>query len=525
MRYSAVQSQRQQAAMRMQRRQKAAPVAVAAPVGGWNTRDSLDQMKATDAVVMDNWFPGLGSVYTRGGSTAYANTLGGQVKMLAEFNAKGLRKFIAAANGNIWNISSSGAGVSLASGFGSDVWNTAQFDDASGGARMGLVNGNDAPQIYDGTTVGAMTISGSGLTVSLLNGIHVHKGRSYFWDNRTQDFWYSATNALGGVLVKFPLGRVTNGGGNLVGMGTWSVDAGDGMNDMAVFILSSGDVLIYLGDDPGTAANWQLKGRYSMGAPLATRGIKKVGSELFAITKSGYIPLSKALPGGKVVEGTSAISDKIRGAALDATRTYGANFGWEICHYPSRNMLLVNVPLSSVQIYQHVMNTETGAWTRFTGMNALTWSLYNDNLYYGKADGTVVLYDPTAHSDLGAAISCDCQTAWNYLGSRSQTKRATGIRPLMRTTGGALTYNIGVGFDFEAISTSISQSAQTLTSSAWDVSPWDTTPWAQDFVTSNLWSSIIGSGYALSMRMTVSSSTQGVDWFAVNYLCERGGVL
>jgi hypothetical protein len=480
-------------------------------------------MKASDAVVLDNWFPGLGAVSTRGGSSSYATGLGGQVKTLAEFNAKGLRKFIAAANGNIWDISAAGVGVSLASGFGNDAWQTAQFDDASGGPRMGLVNGNDAPQIYDGTTISAMPISGSGLTITNLNGIHIHKNRSYFWDNRTQDFWYSATNALGGVLTKFPLGRVTNGGGNLMCVGTWSRDAGNGMLDMIVFVLNSGDVLLYSGSDPGS--DFALVGRYSSGAPIAIRGCKKIDAELYLITKSGYLPLSRALPVGKSSGDLTAISDKIRGASLDATRTYGSNFGWEILQYPAKNMLIVNVPLSSVEIQQHVMNIETHAWCRFTNLNALTWSTYNDALYFGTGSGTVMLYDPTTHNDSGIAIPCDAQTAWNYLGDRRRTKRATAIRPLLRTTGGALTYNVGVGFDFNPISISITQSAPVFGSSAWDVSPWDVTPWAADFVTSNLWSSLNDDGYAISMRMKVASASQGVDWFATNYLVEPGGVL
>jgi hypothetical protein len=57
------------------------------------------------------------------------------------------------------------------------------------------------------------------------------------------------------------------------------------------------------------------------------------------------------------------------------------------------------------------------------------------------------------------------------------------------------------------------------------VSPWDVTPWAADFVTSNLWSSLNDDGYAISMRMKVASASQGVDWFATNYLVEPGGVL
>jgi hypothetical protein len=519
-------AQRQLAYLQKQRRQKAYPVAVSACVGGWNTRDSLDEMKPTDAVVMDNWFPGLGSVYTRGGSSSYATTLGGPVKTLAEFNAKGLRKFIAAANANIWNISSSGAGVSLASGFARDDWQTAQFDDASGGPRLGLVNGSDAPQIYDGATVGAMTVSGVGLTVTNLNGIHIFKSRSYFWDNRTQDFWYSATNALGGVLVKFPLGRVTNGGGNLIAMGTWSVDAGDGMADMAVFVLNSGDVLVYAGDDPGTAASWVLKARYSMGAPLSTRAVKKVGSELIVVTRSGYIPLSKALPGGRVFEQKSSISDKIRGAALEATKLNSANFGWDVAHYPSKNMLIVNVPLSTTQFQQHVMNTETGSWCRFTGLDSLCWGLYNDALYFGTSAGTVLLYDPSLHGDLGNAIVCELQSSWNYLGDRRKTKRATGIRPLIRTTGGVISYGVGVGFDFQNFNISIQQDTPLgIPTSPWDSSPWDVTPWSAEFAISNLWSSIVGDGYCVSMKLNVSSGSQGAEWLATNYLVEPGGVL
>lgn len=516
---------RQQARLRGQRRQKSRPISMPSPVGGWNTRDSLDQMEETDAVVLDNWFPGLGSVNIRGGSSAYANTLGGIVKFLCEFNAKGLRKFIAGANGNIWNISASGAGVSLAAGFGSDIWHAAQFDDASGGPRLGLVNGSDAPQIYDGATVAAMTISGTGLTPSNLNGVYIFKGRSYFWDDRTQDFWYSATNALGGTLVKFPLGRVTNGGGNLLAVGSWSRDTGNGPFDYIVFILNSGDILVYNGDDPGTAASWVLVGRYSMGAPVSKRAVKKIGAELYFVTRSGYISLNDVLSGRNLNDQQSDISTKIRGEALNMTRVYGNNFGWEITHYPAQNMIIVNVPLSSTQVYQHVMNTETKAWCRFTGINAVTWSLYKDELYYGTSVGTVVKYDPSVYGDLGVAINADAQPAWNYLGDRRRTKRATAIRPLLRTTGGALTYNIGAAFDFNTITISISQSAPVFATSAWDVSPWDTTPWASDFITSNLWSSLSDDGYTIGIRLKVTTATQGVSWLATNFLVENGAVL
>src|SRR4051812_20162898 len=86
------------------RGQKAEVVPMPPPVGGWNARDALAAMPPEDAVVLDNWFPGLGSCRTRGGGSAYANTLGGIVRTLFEFNAKTTRKFLAMANGHIWDI-------------------------------------------------------------------------------------------------------------------------------------------------------------------------------------------------------------------------------------------------------------------------------------------------------------------------------------------------------------------------------------------------------------------------------------
>src|SRR5688572_3178959 len=179
-----------------------------------------------------------------------------------------------------------------------------------------------------------MTISGVGLTPANLNGINIHKSRSYFWDSRTQDFWYSAVNALGGALTKFPLGRVSGTGGNLVAMGTWTKDGGDGQDDLACFFLSSGEVLIYAGDNPGDAAAWALVGRFTIGAPMGVRAVQKVGADLVVSTVDGYQRLSLVLSGGRVDGKVGSFSDKIRNAVLEATKLYAANFGWQIALYP-----------------------------------------------------------------------------------------------------------------------------------------------------------------------------------------------
>lgn len=497
------------------------PEAVPSPIGGWNTRDSLDAMNVTDAVSLDNWFPGLGSCWIRGGSSEYATGLGGSVRMLAEFNAGAARKFIAGANNNIWDISATGAGVSLAAGFTSNEWQAAQFDDASGGARMGLVNGADDPQQYDGSTITAMTISGTSLTPANLNGIHIYKGRSYFWDDRTQDFWYSATNALGGALTKFPLGRVQGSGGNLVAMGTYSESSGDGPNDRAVFLMSSGDVFLYEGSDPGSASDWALRGHFSLGAPISKRAVKKVGADLIMVTKAGYIPLATVLGAGRLVE--QQASGKIRGAALDATRQFGSLSGWDLMHYPTRNQLIVNVPTSSGFV-QHVMNTETQAWCRFTGLAAQCWALYNDLAYFGTADGTVHLYD-SGYNDAGTPIQADGQTAWNYIRDRRALKKVTAIRTQMRMSGGQSSYAVGVGVDFKRVALGAQINIAAPNTAAWDAANWDAAQWADESTTVSRWNSAKGCGYALSTRLAIASSQQRIEWLSNTYLVEPGGVL
>lgn len=503
------------------RGQKASPRPYPAPVGGWNARDALAAMDPTDAVVLDNWFPGLGSVKTRGGCTAYATTLGGAVKMLAEFNAAGNRKFIAAANGHLWNISSAGAGASLAAGFTSDIWDWAQFDDASGGPRMGLVNGSDAPQTVTGAlAVAAMTISGTGLTPANLNGICIYKARSFFWDDRTQDFWYSATNALGGTMTKFPLGRVNGTGGNLMAMVTWSRDSGSGMDDLAAFVLTSGDILVYAGTNPGEELSWQLVGRYTTAAPISKRSIKKLGADVVVATKAGYLSLAQIFQKGVFDAESGSISDKIRNAVLLATAAQPTTFGWHVQLYPKGNYVLVNVPTSATTFNQHVMNVTTKAWCRFVGQDALCWGLYNDALYYGKSDGTVVLAD-SGTADLSTAIVANAQTAWNFLGDPGNQKQLTGMRLALKRQAASLGYTIGVAFDFKQLLTSINQ---TVTDSSgatwlsWEANLWNTQPWGIGDLTSNQACSASGAGYACSVSIQMSLTAQQVEWLATTYL-------
>lgn len=508
------------AARQIARGMKARVETVAAPIKGWNARDSLAAMDPEDAITIDNVFPGFGSCRTRAGSSSYATTLGGNVKMLAEFNAKTFRQLLAAANSKIWNVSAAGAGVQLATGYTNDAWEWAQMDGPGGTPKLGMVNGSDAPQTWDGAAIAAMVISGPA-NVNLLNGIHIHKSRSYFWDDRTGSFWYSAVNALGGVLAEFPLGRVGGAGGNLMAMATWSHDSGNGLQDLAVFMLNSGDVFVYSGSDPSSSTDWALVGRYSMAPPISKRCYVKLGADLIIGTRAGYVSLADVIARGRYDE-ENAVSSKIRGAVLDAVRASTA-FGWEMKHYPAGNYLLVNVPTITASFHQHVMNTETKAWCRFKGQDALCFGLYNNELYFGTAAGAVLKAD-SGTTDNGASISCFVQQAWNSF--RRISNRVAALQMQFKHQSLPFVYSAGLAYDFGDPTTTISRAVTPAASQTWI--DWEAATtwalmWGSEGGSSNSKASASGMGRYVSLGLSMTLSNQRIEWMSSTYLIEPGG--
>lgn len=490
--------------------------AISAPVGGWNARDSKDQMAEEDAVVLDNWFPGEGEVSLRKGYTQHATGLGGNVETIAEYHAGTNRKLLACANGNIWNATSSGAAASLASGFVVNRWQWANFNGS-----IGFVNGTDAPQKYDGSTVTALSITGP--TATSLIGINVFKSRTYFWEVNSQSFWYSAVNALGGTLTEFPLSRVSQFGGNLQTMATWTRDGGNGPDDFAVFIMSSGDVVVYQGSDPGSSTDWSLVGIYKIGAPIGRRCTMKVGGDLIVITKDGFVPLNGVLATGRV-SNKGAVSDKIRGAVKTAAQSYGDSYGWQAILYPRGNYAFVNIPITTNTTYhQYVMNTITGAWCRFKGMDARSWGVYDDRLYFG-GNGIVYLADNGA-SDGGSDIQGDAQTAFTYLRNRSRQKQLTTVQPVMSSEG-SLPIAASSATDFATPAINYNTSSFTGNGTQWDTAQWDTFEWGGgDGTIVNEWISAGGIGYNFSLRVRVAVSAQAVKWYSTNYMYKLGGLV
>jgi hypothetical protein len=471
-------------------------------------------MEPTDAIVLTNWFPDGGGVTVRGGSASFATGLGsGNVETIAEYYAGSVRKFLAACTGSIFDITAGGVvGAALASGFSSNRWQTVNFK-----TKQFWVNGADAPQEFDGTVV---TASGwSGLTTSNLIGVAVFKERLFFIEKDSANFWYTATSgAVTGALTKFPLSMVGSSGGNLVAICPVSHDGGDGLDDFCAFVLSSGEIFIYQGSNPGDATAWSLAGHYVIGAPLGTRAVARFGGDVYITTADDHVPLSQwliALRSGQVPP-----RSKMSGAVTELAQTNASLFGWDTILYPNGKRIIFNVPMSDGTFIQHVYNTANNAFCIFNGMNASCWSLFNNNLYFGTTGGAVWQAD-TGLSDGGTAIQADGQQAWNSFGS-AYRKRIAAARPIVQSTGN-INYSLGIGTDYKDADASIA-SAAAPGGSYWDVSTWDVALWSPESGIDVQWRVDGGWGVSISPRLRVAA-LQSISWLRTDLRLETGNAL
>lgn len=477
------------------------PVTAPAPHGGWNTRDAESSMPPEDAVVLDNFIPSVGKVVSRWGYTDSGTGASGNVETLLSYEAGAVLELISASGSTVYK-GSSGALTSIGTGFSNARWEGASFN-----ANLMMVNGADTPQTFDGSTLSALTITGSGLTPSQLNGVTVFKNFVFYWDDATQDFWYGALNAIQGAFTKFPLSRVGTFGGNLVKIVTWNVDGGDGVDDLAVFFMSTGETIVYQGTDPGS--DWTLVGVYNIGQPIDKRAIVKIASDVMIVNNGDFVLFSEVFRKGGLVTSSS----KLSGAIKDAALTSGTLFGWQIVDYQRGGLLIINVPLSTnSQYHQFVVSTLTGAAARFTGINARVWAVHDKVLYFGG--NTIIHKADDGFKDGTEDIKVDAQQAYSTLGVQS-VKTINTIDPVHMADGN-VTVDVDMGYDFGR-----STLAQTISSEStgtpWDTELWDVTAWSPEAVTrtQNYLSS--GQGTYVSIRLKSSLSGQELAWYSTYY--------
>jgi hypothetical protein len=172
---------------------------------------------------------------------------------------------------------------------------------------------------------------------------------------------------------------------------------------------------------------------------------------LWIISVDGITPLSEMMTLDRAAVAKVAPTTMIQNAMMASARQYSANFGWQLIEYPKGQLVILNIPQQENQtIVQYVMNTLTGAWCQFIGLQACTWGIFNNKPYFGAADSRIYEWDTGSGDYVGdenLPVVATVQTAFNYFESRGHLKQWTMVRPII-TTDGSIQPAVGLNIDF-----------------------------------------------------------------------------
>jgi hypothetical protein len=375
------------------------------------------------------------------------------------------------------------------------------------------------------SVTGSYTVIGiTGVDSSTFIGVNLFKNRLFFTQKDTLSCWYLDVNSIGGTANPLYFGGIARNGGYLQAMGTWTLDAGQGADDYAVFVTSMGETIVYNGTDPTTSATWALKGVWQLGQTFARRCFFKWAGDLLLLTQDGLVPLASALQSSRLDPRVN-LTDKIYYPISIAATNYFANFGWQINYFASENMLILNIPVPA-GIEQYVMHTITKSWARFTGIQSYCWEVSGDNdIHFGGNGFVATLY--SALSDDGSNITATAQQAYSYFDAPGQLKRFTMVRPILQSTGGvpSVLCGISVYFDTQSQLGAVSFNPNTQTEGIWDTSKWDANTWSGGLITTKIWQGVTGIGYTGSVNLNAASRNIELHWASTDYVMESGGVV
>lgn len=495
---------------------------IQAPTGGLNAKDPIANMKETEAVTLENWFPTPSSVEIRNGYTAHLTGLD-TVETLVAYSTGVVQELYAVDGGDIYDATNAGAaGSPVVTGLSNSRFQSITMGTA-GGFYLMMVNGLDKLQYYDGTTWsvegGVLTITG----IDTADCIHINNFKNRVWLIEKESFnaWYLPVSSIAGAAANLDLSGLFKLGGYLMAMANWTIDNASGVDDYAAFITSEGEVALYRGTDPSDANAWSLVGTFRMGRPIGRRCFIKAGADVLVLTTDGAFPLSKALLTDRSQLNLAA-TDKISDLFNADTRAYSTVYGWQPIIYPLGKKLIVNVPTTEgVEAHQYVMNTTHGAWTKFTGWNAICWETLGDNLYFGGANG--VFQADTGQDDNGSEITCVAQQAFSYFGNKTGIKHWKMARCVF-TSNGTLNPSILLNVDFAQNRTTVPPSFTDNVGSSWDVSTWDVDSWTRGDTIIKNWQTVTGVGYAGGIRVVTSTKDLTCAWQATDFIYEFGAV-
>lgn len=484
---------------------------VPAPVGGLNLAAPLAATEPAYCLVATNLVASGQGMRVRSGHTAYASDVDGDgIRTVIPFEGSAESALFAVSPNGIYDVSAGGAGpwaaeVSFPSAAEPAGWGSWTNFTADSGLHYAFYSDeqNGAYRRAEGGAFAAITDI-TGVAETSLTFVTQHMSRIWFIEDGTATAWYLDAGSIAGPATAFNFGSKFNHGGTLKGLYSWTVDGGEGIDDHFVAIGSGGDVLVYKGTDPTSAATWELVGQYYVGRlPAGRRVAQNDGGDLYILSQYGVIPLTRLLQGQLVQMDSTKLSRNISPLIADAMALTISQRGWEMRNVPSENVFLVARPaIEGFENLQFALSTHTNGWTTFESLPYQTGEVWEGSFYIGGSDGTVYLLG--GNTDIDEAIEFGLLSSFQEYGETGLYHRVQFMRPVFRSTGSP-TYTAEARYDYATDPPVSSGAAPVVSGSLWDVALWDTATWT--FNNSTVQSVVGGTGIGRAMAVALAGSS------------------
>lgn len=440
------------------------------PVGGFTTSKPFMQMKPLSAGLMENFYPFPDRLEMRQGYSSHATGFS-EIPLRLWNYASGANpeRLFATTDDGIYDISSPGA-VGAAAAVLTNGKTSAVTMSTGAAFYFICVNGVDDLVRYDGSTWTTVATFGS-VNTEDLSYVEVYRQRLFFAIKNSLRIAYLPINSISGSAVTYDMGAIFRQGGEIIAMGTWTLDGGAGPEDQLAVVSSKGEIAVFAGSDPTSPASWGLRGVYFIGKPLGERPLYKYGGDLLFISENGLYPLSAAVQSSSI-DRVRAVTEEIRQYFNDSARDFGSFEGWQVFAMPDIPLLLVNIP-SEPNRRQVIMHAQTGAWGVLKGWNAYAFARINTTVYFSSSD---TVWRVGGASDNGANITSTLIQAHTDFGY-PLAKQVTMVRPFFVTEGN-FNYTLGVTDDFRTLAASTALAKTDLAgTSLWGSGVWGTAVW------------------------------------------------
>ena len=509
---------------------------IPAPTGGLNYRDPIAAMTPQDALVLTNFIPRQQGCELRKGYQAYADPValpGDPIEAVFSYKApdNGDDKVFIAASGNIYDVTAGGVPVVAVTGTGStdDEWWTTQFSTAADTFLLAVSPGAGYWTYSTATGWVNRTATTTNMTTAVRT-VAVWKRRVWFtFQDDSNVYYMDNVDAITGTVTSFPMGSILRNGGYVSALINWTMDAGLSIDDYLVAIGTEGDVGVWEGTDPTSAATFQIKGVWYVG-PVPRHGVyfTPFGGDVMIVSELGLVPMSKLIVGQYTQDQQIGPASKIQSVFAPLVRRLLDEKYFDVFVVPSSEVLVIKLPADGGTYRQFAMNVTTGAWCQFVGIPMRSAAVIGGQLYFGTEDGFTCkgLYgDRDGVDSVGAGgnyVEGDMQTSFQNFGTPAQLKKFGMVRPVfIATAAPSVKLQINTQFSLSPVGGSPFFTGDD--NGIWDASVWNAASWVGQN-TYQAWYGTAGLGYYGSMRMKVRGLPATV-FTSAHMMTELGGVM